>query len=100
MHHTGKAPTIRSREMHHIEGPGQRLLSALEKRAGYHFNALLKQLNCVSGHEVRGLLRRVAQLERLTRSSPPAEHEPFARSGPRTHTTSLRRYAETLWDEV
>ena len=84
---------------------GQYFLSVLEKKAGRHFAAVLKQLNFASQREVRTLLRRVARLERLTRPELPLEHESLASMNasvtrPRTQGTSLRRYAGVLWDEV
>jgi len=108
MHHATKQTNRCEQTVRGVERTGKHLLSALEKEAGRRFGALFEQLNVASRHEVHGLLRRVAQLEeRLTRSyRPPADHElghsmnASAMLGPPTQTTSLKRYAELLWDEV
>jgi hypothetical protein len=108
MHHTTKTDTTRGRRrVHDIEVAGRRFLSVLETTAERHVDALLKHLNFASRHEVHGLLLKVTQLEqRLTRSDQPVDCElghsmnASAIPGPPAQTTSLRRYAELLWDEV
>ncbi len=106
--HTAKTQTKRGQQrVHDIERTGQRFLSVLEKETERRFSALFKHLNVVSRQEVRGLLRRVAQLEeRLTRSDERGDHEvghlthASTSLDPHMQKTSLRRYAEFLWDEV
>jgi len=105
MHHTAKTETTCGRKtVHDVEVTGQRFLSALERETGRRLGALFGQLNFASRHEVHGLLRRVAQLEqRLMRSDKPVDHElgdSMKASTVPAQTTSLRRYAELLWDEV
>ncbi len=110
MPHTAKTRTNRGRQrVHEIERPGERFLSVLEKEAERRFSALFRHLNFASRHEVQGLLRRVAQLEeRFTRLDQRVDHEvghstnasTILGPGPRAQKTSLRRYAEFLWDEV
>ena len=76
MHHTGKTQAkCGQQSVHDVEGTGESLLSVLEKKTGRHFNSLFKQLNFGSRREVHGLLRTVAQLERLTRADHAPDHE-------------------------
>ena len=106
--HTTKTQTDCGRQrVHDVERTGQHFLSVLERETGRRLSALLRQLNFASRHEVHGLLRKVAQLEqRLTRSDQPVGYElghsmnASTIPGPLMQTTSLRRYAELLWDEV